>query len=393
MKIPDFDNISAKDLRNDEKVKALYREAVRRKFWPNNTITALEFFSFAEKALQDDKQGTPGKLFYSLIKKKDATFIADVQEQRAQHRIPSGERYELVESAGNLNGLPAPMPEEIQNSLFGRDVGYYHGIMMQCFLPQKRLPSEMSRYTTSHGRASMVVQAGILANPDKPNTFLKCAVPFGVKARMILPYIIGHAVIRNSPEIDMGKSLRRFMESVGMPVGGRNGKLITEQVQNIAAADFILGEWEEDRTRTRKASFSKEISFWLEPGDAQQSFWTPTMVLSDDFFNVIKTRRVPVDMNHLIQLSGSPRRMDLYCWLSYRLPAIRKNTPIRIPLHYLQNIFAPDISSPRLFRQRLKADLAAIHKVYSGFSLEMAEDLLLPSKSAPPVPTKIARIL
>lgn len=239
----------------------------------------------------------------------------------------------------------------------------------------------------------MVVQAGILANPDKPNAFLECAVPFGSKARMILPYVIGHAVIRNSPEVDMGKSLRRFMEAVGMPIGGRNGKLITEQVQNIAAADFILGEWDEDRTRTRKASVAKEISFWLERSEAQQSFWTPTMVLSDDFFEAIKTRRVPVDMNHLIQLSGSPRRMDLYCWLSYRLPAVRKNKPVRIPLRYLQEIFAPDISSPRLFKQRLKADLAAIHKVYSGFNLELAGDLLLLAKSPPPIPTKIAQLM
>ena len=33
---PDFDNINAADLSDDDRLKALYLEAVRRKFWPNN---------------------------------------------------------------------------------------------------------------------------------------------------------------------------------------------------------------------------------------------------------------------------------------------------------------------------------------------------------------------
>ena len=37
--------------------------------------------------------------------------------------------------------------------------------MTQCFLPQKPLPAGTTRYVTSHGRASMAVRAGILADP------------------------------------------------------------------------------------------------------------------------------------------------------------------------------------------------------------------------------------
>ena len=202
---PDFDNINAADLSDDDRLKALYLEAVRRKFWPNNVRAVLEFFCFAEKALHDDKQGTPGKLFYALIKRKNAAFITQESESRALLRISSTARQELVDAAGGLNGLPAPTPDEVQETLFGRDLGYYHGIMMQCFLPQKPLADGKTRYVTSHGRASMAVQDGILADPDKQNTFMECAVPFGYKARLILPYIIGYAVIRNTPEVDLGR--------------------------------------------------------------------------------------------------------------------------------------------------------------------------------------------
>ena len=72
---PDLDAITQHDLRDDERLKTLYVEAVRRGFWRNNTRDALEFFCLAEKALHDDAQQTPGKLFYALIKQKSREFV------------------------------------------------------------------------------------------------------------------------------------------------------------------------------------------------------------------------------------------------------------------------------------------------------------------------------
>ena len=115
------------------------------------------------------------------------------------------------------------------------------------------------------------------------------------------------------------------------------------------------------------------------------------MVLSDEFFEAIQTRRVPVDMEHLIKLAGSPRRMDLYCWLSYRLPTVSTDKGTSIPLRYLQPIFAPDmdaVNSTRLFKHRLQADLKAIRQVYSGFNVSVHGDLLRLHNSTPPVSPK-----
>ena len=395
---PDFDNITARDLSEDDRLSALYLEAVRRKFWPNSSRDVLEFWCMAEKALAEDKQGTPGKLFYTNIKAKNTKFITDALEQRAMARMSSGNRQELIERAGGLNGLPAPTPDEVENALFGRDIGYHHGIMMQCFLPQKRLPGKQARYQTTHGRSSLVVRAGELADHDIDHRFVQCAVPFGAKARIIMPFIVGYAVIRNTPVIDMGRSLRRFMESVNVPIGGRNGKAVTEQVNNIAAADFMLGEWSEEKVSTKYRRVASEISFWLERKPDQLTFWNPEMVLSPEFYEAIQTRRVPVDMEHLIKLATSPRRMDLYCWLSYRLPNVRKGKGVPIPLKYLQPIFAPDMdptkpTNRRSFRKRLKEDLQTLYSVYDGFNVELQGDILWLYKSKPPVPHKVVRLL
>lgn len=261
--------------------------------------------------------------------------------------------------------------------------------MVQCFLPQLRPKPGVTTHRLDHGRASLLIKAGELAHPEKQNVFKSCVVPWGAKARLIIPYINRQAVVKNSPVIDLGTSLRDFMTSVGVPVGGRNGRAITNQIENIAAAQFILGEWDEHGATTKRSSVSNEITFWLERDASQVVFWNPEMVLSPEYFQSILERPVPVDMGHLTALQGSPRRMDLYGWFAYRLPQIRKGKTVRIPLRLLQPIFAPGIQSRlRLFKQRLKSDLKAIHAVYPHFSLTLEGDMLILRKSPPPVPLR-----
>ena len=390
---PDFDKISGHDLSNDDRLCQLYLEAVRRKFWPNTARDVLEFWCLAEKALSDDKQGTPGRLFYSLVKAKDSRFVTDTHEQRAMARIHSADRQALVDQAAEADGSPTPEPDEVEDALVGREVGFYHAIMMQCFLPQKALRTGRREWQVRHGRASMLVEAGRVVIPEKAHEFRHCDVPAGTKPRLILPYIMGYAVSRKTREIDMGRSLRRFMKNIGMPVTGRNGKVLAREVENVASANFYLGIWSEEGGTTRFARVAKELSFWVERNNDQLTFWRPEMVLSAEFYDAIQHHRVPVDMSHLLQLSKSPRRMDLYCWLSYRLPRISSNNPTPIALRHLQPIFAPDIVDPYLFKQRIKDDLEAISKVYGGFNVQLRKDALWLVNSPPPVPEKLVHLL
>ena len=264
---------------------------------------------------------------------------------------------------------------------------------MQCFLPQKRMPEGKITFQSVHGRCSLLIRAGLLADSNKAHRFIQCDVPFGAKARIIMPYIVGYAVQHNTRTIDMGRSLRRFMERVRMPIGGRNARVITEQVNNIAAAEIMLGEWGEQRVTTKYRRIAHEISFWLERKDGQLSFWQPEMELSHEFFEAIQARRVPVDMEHLIRLAGSPRRMDLYCWLSYRLPTVQAGERVAVPLGYLQPLFAPDLTThggARLFKHRLRTDLEAIAKVYRHFNANVHDNTLVMQKSAPPIKPRTA---
>ena len=258
--------------------------------------------------------------------------------------------------------------------------------MLQCFLPQH--PIKDREYETFHGRASLVIEAGQVANPKQPRHWIKCDVPSGPKPRLILPYIVGEAIRNASPEIDLGRSLRKFMSRLGMPVTGHNGKALTAQIQNVAAAHIIIGEWTDHAVHTHGGRLAKRLTFWLERDPDQRTFWTPTMTLSDEFFDTIQQHRVPIDTSHLARFARSPRRMDLYAWLSYRTPRIPRGKHQAISLQALWSVFAPDIARFANFKTRFKGDLKAIDAVYPHFKTEIANksDILWLQRSRPPVP-------
>ena len=392
---PNLDNIAAADLRDDERLSLLYLEAVSRKFWSNSVTAVLEFWCLAEKALHEDKRETPGKLFYSLIKAKNTRFVTDAMEQRAMRRMTSDGRHTLVVRAGRLNELAEPHSEETQYALFGDtpNVGYHHGVMMQCFLPQKRLPDNQQDYQVSHGHASLLIESGKLANPEKMHEFIQCGLPFGSRARLIIPYINAYAVVRKTREIDLGKNLWSFMEKIGSPINSYNSKMVIEQIEALAAAQFILGEWAEDGATTKFGRFAEEVSFWIERDQNQHLIWSQSMLLSKRYYDALQERHVPINMSHLVKLTRSERRMDLYSWFSYRLPAIKKGRAVRIRLRDIQPVFAPDNNSQKLFKQRLSQDLKAISKIYPDFRVEVIGDMLVLHKSPPPIPRKDSLLL
>lgn len=384
---PSIERIERADLTIDSRTKQLYLQAVQRGYIPNNEIAVLEFFCWVEKALAEDETGTPGKLFYHLLKTKNSDYVTDEHEGRAMQRINSSERMRLVEAAQvsrDDRTISQFAEEESTNHLAGRDIGFLPSPMVQCFLPQKRLPSNVRRWEIHHGNTSLRVEAGSIGSPSERNLFEDRDVPFGFRPRLILPYIVGYAVQHKTPQIDMGRSLRKFCEKMGLSWSGRNGADITRAVEDIAASSIMLGFWGEHATRTIYSRVAKEVSFWIERNDPGYGLWQPEMVLSEDFFLGLQDYRVPIDMNHLMRLRRSPRRMDLYVWLSYRVRHIRPYYPVKIPYAALRSLFAPDIKHSRDFKTKLRQDLQVICSVHS-FKIEMTTSHLLIHRSQPPI--------
>ena len=108
-------HISADDLRDNARLSTLYIEAVSKGWWTNSDASVQTFWSFAEKALEDDERDTPGKLFYALIKKKNTSKISEKHDTRAMRRMPSQARRALVEKANQsiLHGKAKPVTSSL----------------------------------------------------------------------------------------------------------------------------------------------------------------------------------------------------------------------------------------------------------------------------------------
>ena len=396
---PNILRIIREDLEDPERLTKLYVHAVRRKYWPNNERALLEFFALAEQALADDKRGTPESLFAWQLINVHTRYISNASEVAAQRKLAKFDKIALIEEAEQPFPKPPKSPSgwkhladlgEATEILTNEDIAYVPAIMTQVFFPQKPLPETENTFETQHGKASVLIQAGILVDPKEEDhiVYEKQQVPSGSKARIILPYIVSTAIRNQQQEIDMGHSLRKFMESVGMPISGQNAKEITAQVKNIAAAWIYFSYWGEKRISMRKEFIASTVDFWIDKDERQTTLWNPTMELGDNFYNLIQVTNMPFNMHHVVQLQRSPRRMDLYLFLCNRTPRIQPGKPAHIPLGALQRIFAPDIESTRLFKARLKEDLKAILKVYPRFRIEIKGDMMTLWKSPSPIPPK-----
>lgn len=387
--------IQPKDLKDDQRLASLYLSFVNEGTVKNSDRDFISFVSYAEKALADDRQGTPGKLFKHLVLANDQR-IANDHEDRALKRFSARDRHALVELISSASQVLSPDNAlAIHSELFGdlepdsehHRLGFLPAVLMQCFLPQKELPQEQRTWESRHGQASLLVNAGtIMVNFERVN----CNVPYGRHARIVLPYICSYAWSHNTRDIFMGKSLRGFLQQLGVEWHSREAASYKQALIDIAAAQLLLAHWDDDSSQNKFARIFDSLTV-LHPANAQGMVkWDAEMTITNEFFDAITRRRpIPINLGHVLTLARSPRRVDLYLWLSYRSPFLRDRETVRVPISQLHAIFGPDIRDMKQFKRRLKQDLDAITQLHP-FDLTFRADIdyLEVRKSAPPIPFK-----
>lgn len=228
---------------------------------------------------------------------------------------------------------------------------YTHAVFAQCVLPVRALPKEVSFYEVKHGNASLMIQSGVLWD-DRGNP-VKMEVPAGPKARILFPYIIDHVVRNDSPHVDMGNTMYQFMLDNDIKVGGANRKELQRQINNIAASSVNLGLFGETETHRyghqRTYRVASDVSFWHEKDANQLTFWNPTLTISDELMGSLEKHRILLNLDPLLKLQSSPRAMDMYMWLSYRMHSVKR--PIKISFRDLHAIFGKGSKSLGAFKQ------------------------------------------
>jgi len=246
--------------------------------------------------------------------------------------------------------------------------------------------SRNQHWEVTHGSASMAIEAGRLADPRRPGHWENQEVPAGPKARLLFAYINDFAIRHNTPTIDLGRSLRAFMEKNRMPIGGPNGRELTKQLKNIAASRILLGVWGERKVSTRQARIVAGIDFWIDRNPHQPTLWQPEMHLAPEYFQALDLHRVPVYFPALLRLQANPRAMDVFCWLVYRMRSV--TFPVKIPYAALHPVFGASIKLLKHFKVEFHKAVVAAHEFYPEGRVEFKEDYFMLYRSPDLIPAE-----
>ena len=113
------------------------------------------------------------------------------------------------------------------------------------------------------------------------------------------------------------------------------------------------------------------------------------MQLTAEFFEDVTEHPVPLDLGALRALGGSPLRLDVYCWLTYRLHVLRSPKPITWKA--LQSQFGNGYRGLHHFKPRFLENLHLACAVYPSADVEVDERGLTLKPSRPPVAPRLVR--
>jgi len=254
------------------------------------------------------------------------------------------------------------------------DIAFIHALLAQTGMPYREPHSR--EYIRTNGRASMVLQAGYLLDPETRKPVAQ-GLPYGAKPRLLMAHLCTEAVRRQSPTVPIGDSMSAFMRELGLKVtGGKKGSVgrFKSQLNRLAASRMQLLFDRGDRATTlNPAPVISQYDVWF-PGDSRQRvLWPSEITLSGGFYDSLLERALPLDPRAVRGLQHSARGLDIYFWLVHRLPRVKQANGAKVSWAALHNQFGPDVTDNKTFRRAFKAALRQALAVYPTARVE-AED-------------------
>ncbi|MEV0732283.1 replication protein RepA [Polymorphospora sp. NPDC050346] len=258
-----------------------------------------------------------------------------------------------------------------------QEIGFLTHLLTQTNLPYKD-PGAIPVWTRHNGNVTLHVDPG--KRLVAPGTY-QPIYPFGLLPRLLLIWMSSQAVKTRSPQLVLGSSLSTFMRDLGLQVtGGRTGTItrMRDQMERLLKSRLSV-EISDGAHRDRGGQMTVALAwnlFWEDSnGNGQDPLFPSTIQLSTDFFNQVVEHPVPLNMRALAALrakGGSPMRVDIYAWLTWRYSWLRR--PTVVPWEMLMVQFgtnsASDARGRAKFRELFKANLADVLRVYPDAKVE-----------------------
>lgn len=265
-------------------------------------------------------------------------------------------------------------------------LGYLYSGFAMTTLPHRRPEDETAVWKRSNGRFHLLVEPGHVF--DQRGDVIRCGVPYGARARMIMLYLQTEAIRTSSPEIRLGSNMHDWLDRMGVKAGGTSYAAIRDQARRISACRLTVGWTSEDgRSGFERANIVSAMMFVPPAGDARQgALWDETARLSHEFYNALRDHPVPVSEPAVRLIQNSSAVLDAYVWLAYRLRSLDKPTPISWAALHQQ--FGPEYKALKKFKEKFTETLKEALAVYPGARVDVDSRGVILKPSPPAVPDR-----
>jgi hypothetical protein len=259
---------------------------------------------------------------------------------------------------------------------------FLHTVMCQVGLPRRA--TEARTFERHSGHVSVSLEAGRLFNGRE---FVDQPLPFGTTPRLVMVHVSSEAVRTQSRKVEVGDSMRQFLQMLGMGDGGGPRGAYTQvrrQIEALAACRLTIGMQSEGRVVTVDSKPFKRFEAWLHQDGSQRTLWPGVMELSADFYDTLAEHAVPLDHRALSALKHSALSLDVYTWLAHRLCRINKPGGVMLSWQNLRDQFGQEYAESRDFKWEFRRALRQVQVVYPTARVaEIAGGLQLYPSPAP----------
>jgi hypothetical protein len=208
-------------------------------------------------------------------------------------------------------------------------------------------------------------------------------LPYGSYARFILLFLQSEAIRTGSKDIELGRSMRVWLGSMGLSIGGTTYKLVNEQARRISGCSLtFFTDRAGAQIKSRGGFVKTEITMSNVVGD-QPTLWQDRVLLDEDFFRALREHPVPVSETALRAIGPRSMVIDVYIWLAYRLHAIRRDVEIGWPALHAQ--FGAGFGRLRRFRGHFIECLGLAVAAYPEARVEIGERGVILRQSKPAI--------
>jgi hypothetical protein len=253
-------------------------------------------------------------------------------------------------------------------------VAYTHPGICLTVLPHRATrPDEVWARANAH--------ASLEVHPLRDAAGAYRGVPFGPKARLILLFLQSEAFKTRSRFVELGRSMRQWLLSMGVRDCGTNYRTVADQAERIEHCVLRFRyHGREGESRWQDSIVRGAFRPFAEDGDR-------VVELSEGFFDALTRHPVPICEQAIRLLADTCMPLDLYLWRAYRLHSLE--APKTVPWEALHLQFGAGTRQLKHFKPRLARDLEIATAVYPGAGAELGEDGLKIRPSPPPVPPRL----